>query len=95
MASGVPVIATNVGGNPELIEDGVSGLLVPPRDPAALAEAMSRLLRDPELAANLGQIGKRKITGMFSMAQSIGQVEALYQRLVEEPEHAMAEVAAQ
>jgi glycosyltransferase involved in cell wall biosynthesis len=51
MAAGRPVVATAVGGNPRLIEDGVTGLLVPPEDPAALAHAVARLLREPELAA--------------------------------------------
>jgi glycosyltransferase involved in cell wall biosynthesis len=50
MAAGVPVVATRVGGNPEIVEDGVSGLLVPPKDPATLADAMITLLRNPALA---------------------------------------------
>jgi glycosyltransferase involved in cell wall biosynthesis len=86
MASGVPVIATRVGGNPEIIEDGVSGLLVAPRDPAALANAMILVLESPDLAKRIGQAGKRKITEMFSMERSIRDVEGLYQRLVGSPD---------
>jgi glycosyltransferase involved in cell wall biosynthesis len=95
MASGVPVIATRVGGNPEIVEDGVSGLLVAPRDPAALAKAMKTLLRNPGLAARIGRAGQQRITGMFSMERSIRDVESLYERLVETPEHSLAEAAAQ
>ena len=62
MAAGIPVVATRVGGNPEVIEDGVSGLLVPPRDSAALAAATARLLEDEELAARLGQAGMRRVS---------------------------------
>ena len=66
MAAGVPVIATGVGGNPEVIDDGVSGLLVPPRDSAALAAAMGRLLENEDLALRLGQAGMRRVSELFS-----------------------------
>ena len=59
MALSRPVVASNVGGIPEMIEDGVTGLLVPPRDPAALAAAIVRLLRDHPLADTLGPGGPR------------------------------------
>jgi glycosyltransferase involved in cell wall biosynthesis len=78
MAAGIPVIATQVGGNPEVIEDGVSGLLVPPRDSSAIAAAVSRLLSDEKLASQLGQAGMRRVSDLFSLSGSI-----LYQRLVE------------
>lgn len=83
MASGVPVVAARVGGNPEIIEHEVSGLLVPARDSAALAAAIGRLLADHELAARLGDAGRRRVVDVFSMERSVGEVENLYERLVE------------
>ena len=88
MASGVPVVAGRVGGNPEIVEHGVSGLLVPPRDSAALAAAMGQLLRNPELAARFGEAGKRRVADLFSMERSVGEVERLYERLVGTHQHA-------
>jgi glycosyltransferase involved in cell wall biosynthesis len=87
MAAGVPVIATRVGGNPEVIEDGVSGLLVPPRDSTALAAAMGRLLEDAELALSLGQAGVGRVSELFSLEGSVHQTEHLYQQLVEAKGH--------
>lgn len=83
MAAGVPVVATAVGGNPEVIEHGTSGLLVPPRDSAALAAATARLLEDRELAARLGQAGMRRVRELFSIEASVHETEHLYLRLVE------------
>jgi L-malate glycosyltransferase len=83
MASGVPVVATNVGGNPEVIEDGVTGLLVPRRDPAALAAAVGRMLEDKDLAESFAQAGVRRVAELFSMERSVRETEHLYQRLVE------------
>ena len=57
---GTPVIATRVGGVPEIVEDGVNGLLVPPGDPAALAEAIRRFFADDELRARLACRGARR-----------------------------------
>lgn len=82
MAAGTPVIATRVGGNPEVIEDGVSGLLVPPRDSGALAAAMGHLLEDDELACRLGQAGMRRVTELFSIEGAVHQTEHLYRQLV-------------
>jgi L-malate glycosyltransferase len=87
MAAGVPVIATRVGGNPEVIEDGVSGLLVPVRDSAALAAAACRLLEDESLASALGQAGMRRVSELFSLEGSVHETEHLYQRLVEAKAH--------
>jgi glycosyltransferase involved in cell wall biosynthesis len=88
MAAGIPVIATRVGGNPEVIEDGVSGLLVAPRDSAALADAIRRLLEDEGLALRLGLAGMRRVSELFSIEGSVHQTEHLYQRLVEAKAHA-------
>src|SRR4029079_6539900 len=60
MAAGVPVIATNVGGNPEVVQDGRSGLLVPSRDANALAQAMIRILESPDLACRFGDAGYQR-----------------------------------
>jgi len=82
MASEVAVIAATVGGNPEIIEDGVSGLLVPPRDAESLAEAMIKLLADPDLRARYARAGKHRVSAVFSMQRSVGETEQLYEDLV-------------
>jgi glycosyltransferase involved in cell wall biosynthesis len=60
MAAGIPMIATAVGGIPEILEDDVTGLLVPPQNPPALATAISRLVQDPQLRARLGTAAREK-----------------------------------
>jgi glycosyltransferase involved in cell wall biosynthesis len=82
MAAGLPVVATRVGGSPEIIEDGVSGLLVPPRDPEALAGAISRLLHDKSLAKNLGQAARRRVFARYSLARAVASTEQLYEELL-------------
>jgi len=84
MAAGLPVVATAVGGTPEVVVDGVTGLLVPPRDPAALAEAIARLLRDPQLRRQMGQAGQERVRAQFNIATTIRRTEALYQQLIQE-----------
>jgi glycosyltransferase involved in cell wall biosynthesis len=66
MAHGRPVVATAVGGIPELVEDGVTGLLVPPGDPRALRAALDRLLADPVLRTRLGREGRRRVSTLCS-----------------------------
>jgi glycosyltransferase involved in cell wall biosynthesis len=66
MACGRPVIGTRVGGIPELIEDGVTGYLVPPGDPVSLTSCMLRLLQDPELADVMGAHGREHSTLLYS-----------------------------
>jgi glycosyltransferase involved in cell wall biosynthesis len=68
MACQVPVVSTSVSGIPEIIDDGVDGLLVPPREPAALADAIQRVLEDPGLARSLGMAGRRKVEQQFDIA---------------------------
>lgn len=69
MALGRPVVATAVGGTPEAVEDGVTGRLVPPADPAALAAALRALLDDPAKAAALGAAGRRRVDERFGIAR--------------------------
>jgi glycosyltransferase involved in cell wall biosynthesis len=67
MAAGLPVVATRVGGVPELVVEGETGLLVPPSDPAALAAALQRLLDEPELRARLGAAGRARVQEHFAV----------------------------
>ena len=84
MALGKPVVATAIAGNPELVEDGVSGILVPPRDVPMLAAAVSRLLRDDELARQIAVAGQERVRQHFSTAARISRLEALYLRAAHE-----------
>jgi L-malate glycosyltransferase len=83
MATGLPTIATDVGGNPEVIENGVDGLLVKPGDPAALADAISSLLEDPHLASQLGAAGRERVRRHFDFAQLTSNIDALYTDLLQ------------
>lgn len=82
MAAGLPVVATRVGGVPEVVEDGVTGLLVPPRDPDALAEAITRLLRDPDLRCKMGQAGRERVESEFSVEKMVRKTETLYEEVL-------------
>ena len=84
MAAGLPVVATNVGGNPEIVRDGKTGLLVPARDAGALAQGMIRLLEAPDLARQYGKTGHERVSKHFSLASTIRSTEDLYMTLLEE-----------
>jgi sugar transferase (PEP-CTERM/EpsH1 system associated) len=84
MASGLPVVATNVGGNPELVEDGVTGRLVEPRQTEALAAALLGYVNDPVLARLHGKAGRQRCVGEFSLERMAARYLALYRRLVRE-----------
>jgi glycosyltransferase involved in cell wall biosynthesis len=79
MAAGVPVVATAVGGTPELVVDGDTGLLVPPRDPGALASALDSLLADPARAEALGAAGRRRAEESFDADTAASQILRLYE----------------
>ena len=84
MAAGLPVVATAVGGTPEVVVNGVTGLLVPPRDPDTLAQAITRLLRDPDLRLKMGRAGRERVEKYFSVERMVQATEALYEELVGE-----------
>jgi glycosyltransferase involved in cell wall biosynthesis len=86
MAAGLPVVATSVGGVPEIIESEVSGLLVPPENPAALSAALLRLLENEELRRKLGKAGQERIMTDFSFSRVITKLNLLY----EERPHSVA-----
>jgi len=83
MAAGKPIIATAVGGTPELVENGVTGLLVPPKDAQALAEAMLRLANNPILREKMEREGKKNVLERFDIKQIARQYEELYLKSLE------------
>jgi glycosyltransferase involved in cell wall biosynthesis len=76
-----PIVATRIGGIPEVVEDGKTGLIVEPKDVSALAEAIGRLLDEPAFARNLSQNGRRQIEGKYSLDAMGEQLLALYESL--------------
>ncbi len=81
MAMAKAVVATDAGGVPEIVLDGETGLLVPPADPAAIAEAVVTLLQDPVRAARMGEAGRRRVAAEFSLSRHVEAVEALYREV--------------
>jgi len=79
MAFGLPVVATNVGGLPEVVQDGVTGILVPSKDPNALADAIVRLLRDPDLRKRLGNAGRERVLSEFRTDRIVEQTLKVYE----------------
>lgn len=78
MAAGVPTVATNVGGNPELVKDQVNGILIPVKSPAHLAQAMREILNDPQLARRFGEKAKIMATEGFSLEKMTADTQSLY-----------------
>lgn len=83
MATGLPAVGTRVGGVPEVIAEGVTGQVVPPRDPAALAAALARYVQDPDLAASHGAAGRARVLSHYSMPAMVASYQALYDSLLE------------
>lgn len=83
-AAGVPVIASNVGGVPDLIENGVTGLLTDPARPASMPEALQQLLDNPELARKLAERGRNQARGRYTPAKIAGDHLNVYRSLVQE-----------
>jgi glycosyltransferase involved in cell wall biosynthesis len=85
MAMKIPVIATNIGGPPEVVQDGITGFLVPPSDPEALADKIELLMNNPKLGERLGQAGPNRVMERFSMEEMIRSIEALYGKWMRRP----------
>jgi glycosyltransferase involved in cell wall biosynthesis len=81
MACGKPVVATEAGGIPEVIEDGLTGLLVPTRDPESMAAAIIRLLNDPDLRRQMGAAGILSVRERFSVERMVLDTLRVYQRV--------------
>jgi glycosyltransferase involved in cell wall biosynthesis len=78
MAAGLPVVASAVPGNTNVVRDGLDGLLVPPEDPAALAAAITRLLREPDLAARLGPAARGRAATEFGVKAMVDRTLEVY-----------------
>lgn len=84
MSLGTPAIITNIPGNREMIEDGVSGYMVPKKDPKAMAEALVKMYKDPDAPQRMGQAAKERIATRFNSERTILEYEQFYQYLLEE-----------
>jgi L-malate glycosyltransferase len=82
MALGKPVVATHAGGTAEVVQDGVTGLLVSPRDPAALAQALFYVLRHPEQGQMFGRAGRQRVAEHFTVEHMAGSTLQAYQRIL-------------
>jgi glycosyltransferase involved in cell wall biosynthesis len=82
MACGKPVICTDVGGTDEIVEHGVSGYLVPPRDPTQLARHLTTLLTNPALAAQIGAAAKCRVESESTLEHSVSEIEKFITDLV-------------
>ena len=84
MACGLPVVATDSGGNPEIVSDGCTGLLVPPRDSQAVVDALRLLMNEPESARRLGDTGRERIRSEFSVDAMVRKTVAVYESVIVE-----------
>lgn len=78
MRAGLPVVATRIGGTPESVNDGATGLLVPPKDPVALADALRRLITQPDLRKSMGNAGRERYLRQFTAEQMVARTAEVY-----------------
>lgn len=79
MASALPVVATAVGDVPRVVADGVTGLVVPPRDPHALAHALAQLLESPEMRRSMGEAARARACELFPLSRTLASLSELYE----------------
>lgn len=84
MAEGRPIVATNVGGIPEVVIDGRTGMLVPPKNPEALADAISYMYDNRLESAEMGRAGKKRVEAFFDIGETAARTEKLYDQLIKE-----------
>jgi len=90
MAMGLPVIASAVGGTPEAVEDGLTGQLVPMKDPTALADRIAQLSRDPHTRARMGAAGRQRARALFSTSVMVDSLAELYSEILLDIERSVA-----
>lgn len=83
-AAGAPAVASAVGGMPDILVDGVTGVLVPPRDPQAIAEAVISLARDRDRRRGMGEMARAIVVPAYGVGRMVKQIEALYEELIRE-----------
>ncbi len=83
MAMSKPLVATNVGGTPEVVQDGITGLLVNPRDPSGMAGCIMKLLRNKYLAEQYGAAGRKRVEEMFTIERNTRETEKVYLELLD------------
>jgi glycosyltransferase involved in cell wall biosynthesis len=82
MACGLPVIATTVGGTPEIIKHMKNGVLVPPRNPEAMAETMSKLLSEEKFGATIGEEARKIVENRFTWEENLRQLQEIYKKFI-------------
>jgi glycosyltransferase involved in cell wall biosynthesis len=82
LAAGRPVVATRVGGVPDVVEDGLDGFLAEPRDADGLAERLERLARDPDLRERMGRAGRERVPPRYAVGRLVDDIDALYRSLL-------------
>jgi glycosyltransferase involved in cell wall biosynthesis len=80
---GIPAIGTTSGGAAEAIEDGVTGLIVSPDNPAQLAQAMLKILEDPDMAKEMGRRAKQRVSRLFTAQRMVEAVERVYHEVLD------------
>jgi glycosyltransferase involved in cell wall biosynthesis len=84
MAHALPVVVTRVGGNPEVVVEGGTGFLVPPKNPAAFAGRVALLLQDPDLRRRMGRAGRARVEDRFRLRETSERYLGVYESLIEE-----------
>ncbi|MBP8980260.1 MAG: glycosyltransferase family 4 protein [Syntrophobacterales bacterium] len=87
MAAARPVIATDVGGTKEAVEEGITGFILPPGDRVALEDRLKKLARDPSLRTVLGRAGRKRVEALFSVESNVHKTEQLYRKILEATPH--------
>lgn len=82
MACGKPVIGTNIGGTPEIVIDGKTGILIPPKDENKLAEAVIKLLDNQEMMRQMGKAGRKRVEELFSIERHVQRIEQIYKEVL-------------
>ena len=82
MAAGKPIVATDVGGNPEVVEDEETGYLVPAGDASCLAQAILKILKDKTLAKRMGAAGRKRAEELFDLSLMANQYFSMYKEIV-------------
>jgi len=83
MACGLPVVGTDVSGTNEAVVQDETGLLVPPKDATSLANAIMKLVNDPQLRTRFGKNGRQRVQKVFDIKEHVDRVESVYQELLE------------